>query len=175
MLYFSPHMAVNSTMSLCDSAICLGFMGSFCRAWWTVTRTQWIALGPAWCRGWALRWPCFFSCCKTSAAHPLLWLQLLPSRLGRRAVGAGAGPRVPICTKFSLICETETLPVTWAKSARPVTAPNLCSNWIKLPALLKTSKKRKKAPPFPWGDKSFFLLYWKLLKYAPQGNASPSV
>lgn len=134
-------MAVNSASSLCDATFFLGFMGSFCRAWWTVTRTQWITLGPAWCRGWALRWPCFFSCCKTSAAHPLLWLQLLPSRLEWRAVGAGAGPRVPICTKFSLICETETLLVTWGKSARPVTAPNLCSDLIKFPALLKKSKK----------------------------------
>lgn len=113
-------------------------------------RTRWTALGPAWCRGWAQRWPCLFSCCRTSPAHPLLWLQLPPSQLEWRAVGAGAGPWVPICTRSSLICETETLPVILAKSALPVTAPNFHSDSEKLHTLLKNIIK---APLFPRGDK----------------------
>lgn len=116
--------------TFCDalSRCPIGFMVSCYRAWWTAMRTRWTALGPAWCRGWAQRWPCLFSCCRTSPAHPLLWLQLPPSQLEWRAVGAGAGPWVPICTRSSLICETETLPVILAKSALPVTAPNFHSD-----------------------------------------------
>lgn len=103
-------------------------MVSCFKAWWTVMRTRWTALGPAWCRGWAQRWPCLFSCCRTSPAHPLLWLQLPLSQLEWRAVGAGAFPWVPICTRSSLICETATLPVTLAKSALPLIAPNFHSD-----------------------------------------------
>lgn len=103
------------------------FMVSFSKAWWTVMRTRWSALGPAWCHVWAQRWPCLFSCCRASPAHPLLWPQLPPCRLERRAVGAGDGPWVPICTRSSLICETETLPVILAKNVPPVTAPNFHS------------------------------------------------
>lgn len=126
-----------------------GFMVSCYRAWWTAMRTRWTAFGPAWCRGWAQRWPCLFSCCRTSPAHPLLWLQLPPSQLEWRAVGAGAGPWVPICTRSSLICETETLPVILAKSARPVTAPNFHSD-SETP---HTPQNIMKAPLFPRGDK----------------------
>lgn len=106
--------------------LCLvpGFMASCFRAWWTVMRTRWTALEPAWCPGSAQRWPCLFSCCRASPAHPPLWLQLLPSQLEWRAVGAGAFPWVPICTRSSLICEAENLPVALASGAQPAIAPN---------------------------------------------------
>lgn len=125
-------------------------MASCYRAWWTVMRTRWTALGPAWCRGWAQRWACLFSCCRTSPAHPLLWLQLPPSQLEWRAVGAGVGPWVPICTRSSLICETEILPVILAKGAQPVTAPNFHSD-SETP---HTPQNIVKAPLFPSGDKT---------------------
>lgn len=125
-------------------------MVSCYRAWWTVMRTRWTALGPAWCRGWAQRWACLFSCCRTSPAHPLLWLQLPPSQLEWRAVGAGVGPWVPICTRSSLICETEILPVILAKGAQPVTAPNFHSD-SETP---HTPQNIVKAPLFPSGDKT---------------------
>lgn len=101
-----------------------GFMASCFKAWWTVMRTRWTALEPAWCRGSAQRWPCLFSCCRASPAHPLLWLQLLPSQLEWRAVGAGVIPWVPICTRSSLICEAEILPVALARGAQSAIAPN---------------------------------------------------
>lgn len=113
-------------------------------------RTRWTESGPAWCRGWAQRCPCSFSCCRTSPAHQPPWLQLPPSPLEWRAVGAGAGPWVPICTRSSLICETETLPVILAKSARPVTAPNFHSD-SETPRT--PQKHHEKAPLFPRGDK----------------------
>lgn len=147
MVIFGPKCL---TQTFCDALFFLGFTVSCYRAWWTAMRTRWTALGPAWCRGWAQRWPCLFSCCRTSPAHPLLWLQLPPSQLEWRAVGAGAGPWVPICTRSSLICETETLPVILAKSALPVTAPNFHSDSEKLHTLLKNIIK---APLFPRGDK----------------------
>lgn len=125
-------------------------MVSCYRAWWTVMRTRWTALGPAWCRAWAQRWACLFSCCRTSPAHPLLWLQLPPSQLEWRAVGAGVGPWVPICTRSSLICETEILPVILAKGAQPVTAPNFHSD-SETP---HTPQNIVKAPLFPSGDKT---------------------
>lgn len=130
--------------------VVLGFMVSCYRAWWTVMRTRWTALGPAWCRGWAQRWACLFSCCRTSPAHPLLWLQLLPSQLEWRAVGAGVGPWVPICTRSSLICEIEILPVILAKGAQPVTAPNFHSD-SETP---HTPQNIVKAPLFSSGDKT---------------------
>lgn len=151
--YIVVHFVPFELLKIHSAMLCvvvLGFMVSCFKAWWTVMRTRWSALGPAWCRGWAQRWPCLFSCCRTSPAHPLLWLQLPPSQLEWRAVGAGAGPWVPICTRSSLICETETLPVILAKSALPVTAPNFHSRstkkWKnrkekKLHTLLKTSRK----------------------------------
>lgn len=161
------------TQTFCDALFFLGFTVSCYRAWWTAMRTRWTALGPAWCRGWAQRWPCLFSCCRTSPAHPLLWLQLPPSQLEWRAVGAGAGPWVPICTRSSLICETETLPVILAKSALPVTAPNFHSDSEKPPHTpQKTSLKllyslgvTKHIPP----------LDWKLQKDAPLGNAGTPI
>lgn len=135
--------------SFCDAFVVQGFMVSCYRAWWTVMRTRWIALGPAWCRGSAQRWPCLFSCCRTSPAHPPLWLQLPPSQLEQRAVGAGACPWVPMCTRSSLICETETLPVILAKSAPPATAPNFHFH--------SPPQNTTKAPLFPRGDTNLFL------------------
>lgn len=142
--------------SFCDAFVVQGFMVSCYRAWWTVMRTRWIALGPAWCRGSAQRWPCLFSCCRTSPAHPPLWLQLPSSQLEQRAVGAGGCPWVPMCTRSSLICETETLPVILAKSAPPATAPNFHFH--------SPSKHHKSSSiPYRWYQ-SFPLLDWKLQK-----------
>lgn len=146
-------------------------MVSCYRAWWTVMRTRWTALEPAWCHGWAQRWACLFSCCRTSPAHPLLWLQLPPSQLEWRAVGAGVGPWVPICTRSSLICETEILPVILAKGAQPVTAPNFHSD-SETP---HTPQNIVKAPLFPRVIKHIPPLDWKLQKYAPLGNAGSPV
>lgn len=121
------HFSVIFAQTKCRPVmLCLvpGFMASCFRAWWTVMRTRWTALEPAWCPGSAQRWPCLFSCCRASPAHPPLWLQLLPSQLEWRAVGAGAFPWVPICTRSSLICEAENLPVALASGAQPAIAPN---------------------------------------------------
>lgn len=137
-------------MTLC---LVLGFMVSCSRAWWTAMRTRWTALGPAWCHGWAQRWACSFSCCRTSPAHPLLWPQLPPSRLEWRAVEAGAGPWVPICTRSSLICATEMLPIISVKGAQPATTPNFHSDRQKK-QLHTAPRNIAIAPLFPCsGDK----------------------
>lgn len=64
-------------------------------------------------------------------------------------MGAGAGPWVPICTRSSLICETEIRPVVLAKGAQPVTTPNFHS----ASETPHTTQNIVKAPLFPSGDK----------------------
>lgn len=88
-------------------------------------------------------------------------------------MGAGAGPWVPICTRSSLICETETLPVILAKSALPVTAPNFHSDSEKPP---HTPQKTSLKLLYSLGvTKHIPLLDWKLQKDAPLGNAGTPI
>lgn len=65
---------------------------------------------------------------------------------------AGAGPWVPICTRSSLICATEMLPIISVKGAQPATTPNFHSDRQK--KLHTAPRNIAIAPLFPCsGDK----------------------